>query len=86
MPIDAETARAIVSTFIEAVIAPSVDEDARAILAAKANMRVVTADFAQLAADVGRELRSILGAVLVQSRDRVIEAAVGLAARRHCAW
>jgi phosphoribosylaminoimidazolecarboxamide formyltransferase/IMP cyclohydrolase len=74
-PIDAEAASAIVSTFIEAVVAPSVDDRARAILAAKANMRVITADFAKLAADAGRELRSILGAVLVQSRDRVIEAA-----------
>ena len=76
-PIDADTARAITSTFIEAVIAPSVDEEARAILGAKANMRVVTADFSKPAADSGRELRSILGAVLVQSRDRVIEAASG---------
>jgi phosphoribosylaminoimidazolecarboxamide formyltransferase/IMP cyclohydrolase len=72
--IDAATAQAIVSTFIEAVIAPGVDEDARKILAAKANMRVVTADFARLANDAGRELRSILGAVLMQSRDRVTEA------------
>src|SRR5476649_240125 len=37
-------------------------------------MRVVTADFARLAQDTGRELRSILGAVLMQSRDRVTEA------------
>jgi phosphoribosylaminoimidazolecarboxamide formyltransferase/IMP cyclohydrolase len=72
--IDAETARSIVSTFIEAVIAPAIDEDARVILATKANMRVVTADFSQLAADAGQELRSVLGAVLVQTRDRVIEA------------
>jgi phosphoribosylaminoimidazolecarboxamide formyltransferase / IMP cyclohydrolase len=72
--IDAEAARAIASTFIEAVIAPSVDDEARAILGAKSNMRVITADFAKLTADIGRELRSILGAVLVQSRDRVIEA------------
>ena len=41
--IDAATAEAIVSTFIEAVIAPGVDDDARTILATKANMRVVTA-------------------------------------------
>jgi len=72
--IDAAAAHAIVSTFIEAVIAPGVDEDARKILAAKAKMRVVTADFARLAQDAGRELRSILGAVLMQSRDRVTEA------------
>jgi len=72
--IDAATAQAIVSTFIEAVIAPGVDDEARRILATKANLRVVTADFARLAEDAGRELRSILGASLVQSRDRVTEA------------
>ncbi len=76
-PIDVNVARAIVSTRIDAVIAPGVDEEARAILAGKANMRVVTADFSTLAADARPELRSILGAVLVQSRDRVAEAAGG---------
>jgi phosphoribosylaminoimidazolecarboxamide formyltransferase/IMP cyclohydrolase len=72
--IDAETAKAIVSTFIEAVVAPGVDEEARRILAAKTNLRVVAADFTSPAKDGGRELRSILGAVLMQSRDRVVEA------------
>ncbi|HYS25711.1 MAG TPA: bifunctional phosphoribosylaminoimidazolecarboxamide formyltransferase/IMP cyclohydrolase [Vicinamibacterales bacterium] len=72
--IDRETAQAIVSTFIEAVIAPGVNDDARAVLATKANLRLVTADFTAMAKDGGRELRSILGAVLVQSRDRVAEA------------
>ena len=72
--IDKETAQAIVSTFIEAVIAPAVDDEARTILAAKANLRVVTADFTWLSKDAGRELRSILGAMLVQTRDRVTEA------------
>jgi hypothetical protein len=42
--IDVATARALVSTFIEAVVAPGVEEEARAILATKANMRVVIAD------------------------------------------
>jgi phosphoribosylaminoimidazolecarboxamide formyltransferase / IMP cyclohydrolase len=72
--IDASTAQAIVSTFIEAVVAPAVDDEARKVLASKANMRVVTTDMAQVATDGLRELRSILGAVLVQSRDRVVEA------------
>ena len=70
--IDEATARAIVSTFIEAVIAPNVDDTARTILATKANLRVVVADFRQLASQ--REYRSILGAMLVQERDRVSEA------------
>jgi phosphoribosylaminoimidazolecarboxamide formyltransferase/IMP cyclohydrolase len=73
--IDEETARAIVSTFIEAVVAPGVEEAALAVLAAKSKMRVVTADFSALArGDRRGELRSILGAVLVQERDRVEEA------------
>jgi len=73
-PVDVATAQAIVSTFIEAIIAPAVDEEARTVLALKGNMRVVTADMAQVAKHGGRELRSILGAVLVQTRDRVVEA------------
>src|SRR5262245_30611695 len=73
-PIDVPAAQAIVSTFIEAVVAPAVEEDARKILAAKANMRLVVADLAHMQNGGGRDLRSILGAMLVQSRDRVVEA------------
>jgi phosphoribosylaminoimidazolecarboxamide formyltransferase/IMP cyclohydrolase len=77
-PIDVAAAEAIVSTFIEAVIAPSVDGAARAVLARKTNMRVLTTDFAllRLAEREGPDLefRSILGAMLSQDRDRVIEA------------
>ena len=72
-PVDAATAGLIVSTFIEAVIAPAVDDAAREILARKANMRVVTADL-NLLRSGGVEVRSILGAVLAQERDRVTEA------------
>ncbi len=78
-PIDEDTARAIVATFIEAVIAPGVDDRAEAILQTKPNLRVVTADFGALASAGGpaayrREIRSVLGAVLLQERDQVIEA------------
>jgi phosphoribosylaminoimidazolecarboxamide formyltransferase/IMP cyclohydrolase len=77
-PIDAPAAEAIVSTFIEAVIAPGVDEVAKPILGRKPNMRVVVADFEALQTDrpghAGEELRSTLAGVLVQERDRVIEA------------
>jgi len=76
--IDADAAQAITSTFIEAVIAPSVEDAARPILAKKANMRVVVADFAGMNADPAddrvEELRSTLAGVLVQERDRVDEA------------
>jgi phosphoribosylaminoimidazolecarboxamide formyltransferase / IMP cyclohydrolase len=77
-PLDADTARALTSTFIEAVIAPAVADEAREILAAKPNLRVVTADFAKLAgtgSSSGQsEMRSFLGGLLVQEPDRVVEA------------
>jgi len=72
--IDAETAKAITSTFIEAVIAPSIAPDAREILAKKANMRVLTTDFAAAQNASAQEMRSILGGVLTQDRDTVAEA------------
>ncbi|MFP5378602.1 MAG: DHH family phosphoesterase [Vicinamibacteria bacterium] len=80
-PVDEDTAKAIVTTFIEAVIAPGVDEAARAILATKPNLRVVVADVRALAETGGamvwrRELRSVLGALLLQERDQVVEARV----------
>src|SRR5262245_18796429 len=78
-PIDVEAARAIVSTRIDAVIALSVDDDARAILATKANMRIVVPEQTSAGAAASSsgeelEIRSIVGGVLVQSRDTVAEA------------
>jgi phosphoribosylaminoimidazolecarboxamide formyltransferase/IMP cyclohydrolase len=82
--IDAETATALTATFIEAVIAPSFTGEAKAILAKKANLRVVTADFATMANlpltmgrgehAIGTEMRSFLGGMLHQEPDRVTEA------------
>jgi phosphoribosylaminoimidazolecarboxamide formyltransferase / IMP cyclohydrolase len=76
--IDTAAAEAIASTFIEAVVAPGVDDAARPLLARKANMRVVTTDFDRLRSEspghAGDELRSTLAGVLVQQRDRVAEA------------
>jgi phosphoribosylaminoimidazolecarboxamide formyltransferase/IMP cyclohydrolase len=76
-PVDVDTAAAIVSTFIEAIVVPGVEPDARPVLARKPNMRVVVADaaaFADMAAGTDFEVRSVLGAMLVQERDRVVEA------------
>jgi phosphoribosylaminoimidazolecarboxamide formyltransferase/IMP cyclohydrolase len=72
--VDTETASAITSTFIEAVIAPSIDDAAREILAKKTNMRVLTTDFAAARKGMEREMRTILGGVLSQEPDRVSEA------------
>ncbi len=74
-PLDEATARAIVSTFIEAVVAPAVEPAAAVILQAKTNMRVLTADLTALGGGShAREVRSILGGLLVQQRDEVVEA------------
>jgi phosphoribosylaminoimidazolecarboxamide formyltransferase / IMP cyclohydrolase len=76
-PLDADTARALTSTFIEAVIAPALTDEARPILATKANLRVATADFDALGGldhDLSRDMRSFLGGVLMQDRDVVVEA------------
>ena len=73
-PLDAATATAVASTFIEAVVTSEATPEAREIIAAKKNLRLVLADFAPAAART-REVRSILGALLMQERDRVVEAA-----------
>ena len=79
-PLDRTVAEAVVTTFIEAVIAPSVEADARPILAGKPNMRVVIANFDRLRSE-GIEVRTILGAALVQERDFVAEARQDWSAR-----
>jgi phosphoribosylaminoimidazolecarboxamide formyltransferase / IMP cyclohydrolase len=72
-PIDRAAAEAIASTFIEAVIAPGLELDAREVLQRKPNMRVVIAAL-DPELTYGVDLRSVLGALLVQFPDRVIEA------------
>jgi phosphoribosylaminoimidazolecarboxamide formyltransferase/IMP cyclohydrolase len=74
--LDAGTARAIASTFIEAVIAPGIDDEARAALASRKNLRVVVADLARAFGRGARryDIRSIFDGLLVQDRDAVTEA------------
>ena len=75
-PLDAPTATAITETFIEAVVTSDASDEGRAIMAAKKNLRLVLADFSghDSWGVRGREMRSILGGLLVQERDRVVEA------------
>jgi phosphoribosylaminoimidazolecarboxamide formyltransferase/IMP cyclohydrolase len=77
-PVDAATAEAIASTFIEAVIVPGVEEASQAHLAKKPNLRVIVADFERLGSEGsgagGEELRTTFAGLLVQERDRVAEA------------
>ena len=70
-PVGAETAREIAATFFEAVIAPGFDKDARKILSAKANLRVLetTGEF-RWGTDSGFEMKKVSGGLLLQGRDR----------------
>ena len=72
-PLDTETADAVAETFIECVVAPAVSDEARAILGRKTNLRLVVADFDGGGDAARRDVRSILGAWLVQERDQVVE-------------
>ncbi len=67
--IDAEAARAITDIFVEVVIAPGIDEDARAVFATKPNIRVLAAGAMPDPAAPGLAVRSIAGGLLVQDRD-----------------
>jgi phosphoribosylaminoimidazolecarboxamide formyltransferase/IMP cyclohydrolase len=67
-PLDAATARAISAIFTEVIIAPEADEEARAILAKKPNLRLLLCPLPDPARD-GLVLKSIAGGFLVQTRD-----------------
>lgn len=70
--LDAEAARQVVGIFTEVIIAPEVDEEARAVIAAKPNLRLlVTGSLADPAAG-GLSFKSVAGGLLVQSRDNGI--------------
>ncbi|MFV0624812.1 bifunctional phosphoribosylaminoimidazolecarboxamide formyltransferase/IMP cyclohydrolase [Sphingomonas sp. ac-8] len=68
-PLDGETARAISGIFTEVVCAPDADEEARAIFAAKKNLRLIVTGELPDPARGGLAIKSIAGGLLVQSRD-----------------
>lgn len=68
-PLDAEAATEIVRIFTEVIIAPDATEEARAIVAAKKNLRLlVTGGLADPRAP-GLAVKTVAGGLLVQSRD-----------------
>jgi phosphoribosylaminoimidazolecarboxamide formyltransferase/IMP cyclohydrolase len=69
-PLDAKTAHTIIEQqFAEVIIAPSVTEEARTVLATKSALRVLATG--DLLADTGDdyEIKSVCGGILVQDRD-----------------
>ncbi|CAK6701719.1 MULTISPECIES: bifunctional phosphoribosylaminoimidazolecarboxamide formyltransferase/IMP cyclohydrolase [unclassified Synechococcus] len=68
-PVDGAAAAHLTGLFLECVVAPAYDADARAALAAKANLRLLELSPAAIAAAPHQQLRSVLGGVLVQAFD-----------------
>ena len=68
-PLDGATAQEIAQIFTEVVIAPSADDDARAVFAAKKNLRLlVTGELADPTAQ-GLAYKQVAGGLLVQDKD-----------------
>jgi phosphoribosylaminoimidazolecarboxamide formyltransferase/IMP cyclohydrolase len=68
-PLDGPTAEEIAKLFTEVVIAPAADDTARAVFAAKKNLRLLVTGGLPDPSAPGMTLRSIAGGYLLQSRD-----------------
>jgi phosphoribosylaminoimidazolecarboxamide formyltransferase/IMP cyclohydrolase len=69
--LDATLAAAIAEIFTEVIIAPRFTDDAMAVFAKKKNLRLMIAK-GGIGADALQEIRSVVGGVLVQDRDRTL--------------
>ena len=68
-PLDGPTAQAISGIFTEVVVAPAADDAAKAVFAAKKNLRLLLTGDLPDAKRPGLMMKSIAGGMLVQSRD-----------------
>src|SRR6185295_16494369 len=77
-PLTEPLARAISEIFSEVIIAPDFEPDARALLQKKKNLRLMRKLARPLpqSDDVDQLIRSVIGGVLVQSRDLAAETAL----------
>ena len=66
-PIDVATAQALTKTFLECVVAPGYDAEARAILQAKSKLRILL--LPDLVTGEKHTIKAIAGGLLVQSSD-----------------
>ena len=69
MPLDRETAEAIAEIFTEVVIAPGASEEAKAVFAAKKNLRLLTTDGLPDPMAEGMTVRQVAGGQLYQTKD-----------------
>jgi phosphoribosylaminoimidazolecarboxamide formyltransferase/IMP cyclohydrolase len=70
--VDGATARKLASVFLEAVIAPGFESEAREALAAKKNMRVMDMETTGIHKVTGYDLRRVMGGMLVQEWDLAV--------------
>ncbi len=68
-PLDETTARAITEIFTEVVIAPGASDEAKAVFAAKKNLRLLTTDGLPDARSGGQTIRQVSGGYLFQDKD-----------------
>ncbi len=68
-PLDAETAQEITGIFTEVVIAPGASDEAKAIFAAKKNLRLLTTEALPDVTAGGKTVRQVAGGLLVQDKD-----------------
>ena len=68
-PVDGATAGHLTSLFLECVVAPSFDAEARELLSAKANLRLLELAPEAIERASRQQLRSVLGGLLVQDLD-----------------
>ena len=70
--LDAETAQEIVKLFTEVIIAPAISDEAKAIIAAKPNLRLLSAGGLPDPRKGGITAKTVSGGLLVQSRDNAM--------------
>ncbi|MCX7816650.1 MAG: bifunctional phosphoribosylaminoimidazolecarboxamide formyltransferase/IMP cyclohydrolase [Syntrophales bacterium] len=68
-PVDAETARLLTDIFLEIVIAPAFEEDAKVILSSKKNLRILEVPCLSAPPKGDFDFRRVVGGLLVQERD-----------------
>ena len=68
-PLDEETAKEITGIFTEVVIAPGASDAAKAVFAAKKNLRLLTTDGLPDVMAAAKTVRQVAGGLLVQDKD-----------------
>jgi phosphoribosylaminoimidazolecarboxamide formyltransferase/IMP cyclohydrolase len=71
--LDSKTAQAIIDRqFVEVIIAPSISEEAKAVVSQKANVRLLSCGELPETASAGLDFKRVTGGLLVQDRDTAL--------------